>query len=124
MRPPDTVITSGPTDAAPVPIDAHAWFEEHELLTHDFVSAMGRAGLVSTDAARATAYHAHNTLIQHAKLVLGELVPILLAKDGRHIIEFAVLAAARAKVRALQEENDGLREALAAQQTAPTRSSA
>lgn len=124
MRAPDTVAAAGPADASPVPVDAHSWFEQHELLTHDFVAAMGRASLVSTDAARATAYHAHNTLIQHAKLVLGEQVPIVLAKDGRHVIEYSQLAEARAKVRALREENDRLREALVAPRQTPDRSSA
>lgn len=109
-------------EAEPVPVDAHAWFSQHEILTFDFITAVVRTSLVSTDAARVTAYRAHEELLQHAKLVLGEQVPIVLAKDGRHIIEYRELATARAKVRALQEENDRLRDALAAQSAVPDRS--
>lgn len=88
-------------------VNPGVWYEEHAQLCYDLQVAAVRAARDST--AEAAVGKAHAALLAHAAIITGGAVPVLLAKDGIHTISFERLAAARAKIKALEEENARLR---------------
>lgn len=84
------------------------WLEQHEALTHHLLHMMARALAKpagrATDGALQPIAQAYSALREHAKQVVGDAVPVVLAADGRHEIPFEKLSEARAKVTVLQAE--------------------
>lgn len=93
----------------PTVVDTAAWYEEHAQLCYDLQAAAVRA--VRDANAEAEVAKAHAALLAHAAIINGGSGPVLLAKDGVHPIPFERLAAARAKIKALESENARLRAA-------------
>lgn len=93
---------------APRTLNGAAWLEQHEDLTHHLLHMMARA--LAKPAGRTTygalqpIAQAYTALHAHAKQVVGDAVPVVLAADGRHEIPFEKLSEARAKVAVLQAE--------------------
>lgn len=88
-------------------VNPGVWYEEHVQLCFALQVAAVRAARDST--AEAAVGKAHAALLAHAAIFIGGAVPVLLAKDGIHTIPFERLAAARAKIKVLEEENARLR---------------
>lgn len=93
---------------APRTLNGAAWLEQHEALTHHLLHMMARALAKpagrATDGALQPIAQAYTALRAHAKQVMGDAVPVVLAADGRHEIPFEKLSEARAKVAVLQAE--------------------
>ncbi|MFG0675905.1 hypothetical protein [Delftia sp. WSY_7] len=93
---------------APRTLNGSAWLEQHEALTHHLLHMMARALAKpagrATDGALQPIAQAYTALRTHAKQVVGDAVPVVLAADGRHEIPFEKLSEARAKVAVLQAE--------------------
>lgn len=93
---------------APRTLNGAAWLEQHEALTHHLLHMMARALAKpagrATDGALQPIARAYTALRAHAKEVMGDAVPVVLAADGRHEIPFEKLSEARAKVAVLQAE--------------------
>jgi len=93
---------------APRTLNGAAWLEQHEALTHHLLHMMARALAKpagrATDGALQPIAQAYTALRTHAKQVMGDAVPVVLAADGRHEIPFEKLSEARAKVAVLQAE--------------------
>lgn len=93
---------------APRTLNGVAWLEQHEDLTHHLLHMMARALAKpagrATDGALQPIAQAYSALREHAKQVVGDAVPVVLAADGRHEIPFEKLSEARAKVAVLQAE--------------------
>lgn len=93
---------------APRTLNGAAWLEQHEDLTHHLLHMMARALAKpagrTTDGALQPIAQAYTALRAHAKQVVGDAVPVVLAADGRHEIPFEKLSEARAKVAVLQAE--------------------
>jgi hypothetical protein len=93
---------------APRTLNGAAWLEQHEDLTHHLLHMMARALAKpagrSTDGALQPIAQAYAALRGHAKQVVGDAMPVVLAADGRHEIPFEKLSEARAKVAVLQAE--------------------
>lgn len=93
---------------APRTLNGAAWLEQHEALTHHLLHMMARALAKpagrATDGALQPIAQAYSALREHAKQVVGDGVPVVLAADGRHEIPFEKLSEARAKVAVLQAE--------------------
>lgn len=93
---------------APRTLNGAAWLEQHEALTHHLLHMMARALAKpagrATDGALQPIAQAYTALRAHAKQVVGDAVPVVLAADGRHEIPFEKLSEARAKVAVLQAE--------------------
>ncbi len=93
---------------APCTLNGAAWLEQHEDLTHHLLHMMARALAKpagrATDGALQPIAQAYTALRAHAKQVVGDAVPLVLASDGRHEIPFEKLSEARAKVAVLQAE--------------------
>lgn len=93
---------------APRALNGAAWLEQHEALTHHLLHMMARALAKpagrATDGALQPIAQAYTALRAHAKQVMGDVVPVVLAADGRHEIPFEKLSEARAKVAVLQGE--------------------
>lgn len=93
---------------APRTLNGVAWLEQHEALTHHLLHMMARALAKpagrATDGALQPIAQAYTALRAHAKQVVGDAVPVVLAADGRHEIPFEKLSEARAKVTVLQAE--------------------
>lgn len=93
---------------APRMLNGAAWLEQHEALTHHLLHMMARALAKpagrATDGALQPIAQAYSALREHAKQVVGDTVPVVLAADGRHEIPFEKLSEARAKVAVLQGE--------------------
>jgi len=93
---------------APRELSGGVWLEQHEDLIHHLLHMMARA--LSKTAGRAPngalqpIAEAYAALRAHAKEVMGDAVPVVLAADGRHEIPFEKLSEARAKVAVLQAE--------------------
>lgn len=103
--------------AAPTAIDGATWYTEHERLSYDLVTTMARANVGPI-----TALGKHNrqvtaaqvALLAHARLISGAQEPILMARDGIHIIDYRKLADARAQIQVLEAELAKLRALLLA----------
>ena len=93
---------------APRTLNGAVWLEQHEALTHHLLHMMARALAKpagrATDGALQPIAQAYSALREHAKQVVGDAVPVVLAADGRHEIPFEKLSEARAKVAVLQGE--------------------
>lgn len=93
---------------APRTLNGAAWLEQHEDLTHHLLHMMARAMAKpagrATDEALQPIAQAYTALRAHAKQVVGDAVPVVLAADGRHEIPFEKLSEARAKGAVLQAE--------------------
>ncbi|MGQ8876609.1 hypothetical protein ACUTR7_03805 [Delftia sp. NA_296.1] len=93
---------------APRALNGAAWLEQHEALTHHLLHMMARALAKpagrATDGALQPIAQAYSALREHAKQVVGDAVPVVLAADGRHEIPFEKLSEARSKVAVLQAE--------------------
>jgi hypothetical protein len=93
---------------APRTLNGAAWLEQHEDLTHHLLHMMARALAKpagrATDGALQPIAQAYSALREHAKQVVDDAVPVVLAADGRHEIPFEKLSEARAKVTVLQAE--------------------
>ncbi|OWG18847.1 hypothetical protein KDK82_2327 [Delftia sp. K82] len=93
---------------APRTLNGSAWLEQHEALTHHLLHMMARALAKpagrATDGALQPIAQAYTALRAHAKQVVGDAAPVVLAADGRHAIPFEKLSEARAKVAVLQAE--------------------
>ncbi|WP_353177632.1 hypothetical protein [Delftia acidovorans] len=93
---------------APRMLNGAAWLEQHEALTHHLLHMMARALAKpagrATDGALQPIAQAYTALRAHAKQVVGDAVPMVVAADGRHEIPFEKLSEARAKVAVLQAE--------------------
>lgn len=93
---------------APRTLNGAAWLEQHEALTHHLLHMMARA--LAKPAGRATdgvlqpIAQAYAALRGHAKQLVGDAMPVVIAADGRHEIPFEKLSEARAKVAVLQGE--------------------
>lgn len=90
-------------------VNTASWYEEHAQLCYDLQVAAVRAA--RDPNAEAEVGNAHAVLLAHAAIINGGYGPVLLAKDGVHPIPFERLAAARAKIKALESENARLRAA-------------
>lgn len=94
--------------AAPRTLNGAVWLEQHEALTHHLLHMMAHALAKpagrATDGALQPIAQAYTALRAHAKEVMGDAVPVVLAADGRHEIPFEKLSEARAKVAVLQAE--------------------
>lgn len=102
---------------APRTLNGTAWLEQHEALAHHMLHMMARALVKpagrANDAMLQSVAQAHAALRIHAKQVLGDAVPVVLAADGRQTIPFEELTEARAKVAVLEDELQAERAARA-----------
>lgn len=90
--------------SAPQVIDRAAWYEQHEALGYHLLHTVAKAMVLHTDEAPQDAGQAHGALRQHAKLIAGDAVPVVLAHDGQRTIAYEQLAEARAKNTILWQE--------------------
>ena len=92
----------------PRELNCGVWLEQHEALIHHLLHMMARALSTQTgyaaDGVLQPIAKAYTALRGHAKQLLGDAVPVVLAADGRHEIPFEKLSEARAKVAVLQAE--------------------
>lgn len=90
--------------SAPQPIDLTAWYKQHEALGYHLLHMMAKAMVLHTDEALQEAGQAHGALRQHAKLIAGDAVPVVLTPDGQRTIGYEQLAEALAKNTTLWQE--------------------
>lgn len=116
IRQPAAIDARTALSTAPRFIDFDHWIDAHEDLSYHLVHiAVKGAGQPGNDHAANTAVgDALTQLMDHARLITNRPRPLLLAKDGVHMIPYERLAESRAKVQVLTAENAELRALLAA----------
>ncbi|QIL81012.1 hypothetical protein G7047_14735 [Diaphorobacter sp. HDW4A] len=95
------------------PVDLTVWYEEHDArlyhLLHMLAKALARASVDLDDELSDLVAGAYGDVRSHAKQLVGNSIPIVLAKDRKHTIDYDELAEARAKIRILTFELNELR---------------
>lgn len=101
------------TPSTTPPIDLTAWYEEHDVrlyhLLHMLAKALARASVDLDDELSTLVAGAYDDVRSHAKKLVGDSMPIVLAKDRRHTIDYDEFAEVQAKMNILTFELNELR---------------